>query len=770
MSTEQALLDFFGRLRHERVVDPALVAALDDPEPWTDVPDIALPERAVSLAYLAREFPFTVEQRMRLWRLGHLNGALKILLAEVRHDVIGFEVFRRASSHAGFAHEVQLGAVLRELGESLPWISDTRLDTITEAWSDLPAALVSAVRGKVGDLKLGAGGRGLAMEMLVRLESRPKGSEEAIRLLALSGKEEVRARAVGHLTVDDSLMAWVSKRLSGGTAGSRRQAAAWLGELAGAAAIEPLKAAAAKERIDDVLVSQLRVLESLGVPPEQVLDRDNLAARLEKAAKKGTQPDDYTRDRLPGLVWRDGSVVDDSIVDAWVRTCHKRKKADPTPMLQVIAGGVEPESGAAFALALLQYWFALDEPAEPDPWGREGGDGTPHKGLLALAAALGDERLLAPSEHYLKTWYGWRSSQCKGLLTMLAHIDSRPATQYIIRIATRFRTAGIKKHAQEELDAMAERRGWTSEELADRTLDDGGLGPDGVKHLDYLRGEELSRRFVLSMTPALTLQITHEGAVLKGLPRPRAEEDADSVKLAKKQLTASRKAFKTFLKGQTTRLHGALVSQREWAAPLWQEAVLGHPVLGELARRLVWVRDDGVSFRPAEDGVPIDLEDESVELGPDNTVRLAHRLVDTVGKAWGEHFADYEIVSILDQFGRPVWTPDEEALEATAIDAMDGTEVGALQLRGRAVKLGYDMKTGDGGYIDAFYKEFRSLGFTVRVCVDELRHPIEDMDVTLGLVTFEREGRAIPLAAVPPVLRSEVHADLMEFASMTRPT
>lgn len=83
-----------------------------------------------------------------------------------------------------------------------------------------------------------------------------------------------------------------------------------------------------------------------------------------------------------------------------------------------------------------------------------------------------------------------------------------------------------------------------------------------------------------------------------------------------------------------------------------------HPVLGPLARRLLWGEFDGRrlvrALRIAEDGSLADRHDDVAEVDPHAPLGIVHPadLAGEVG-AWAQIFADYEIVTPFPQLGRP---------------------------------------------------------------------------------------------------------------------
>jgi hypothetical protein len=107
----------------------------------------------------------------------------------------------------------------------------------------------------------------------------------------------------------------------------RAAAATWLGELGDARAIEVLKAALAKEKQSVPRARYLEALEKLGVPPEQLLDREQLCAEARRGLAKGF-PEQLAwlrRESMPALRWRDHTPLPREVSDWWLVEAFKGK-------------------------------------------------------------------------------------------------------------------------------------------------------------------------------------------------------------------------------------------------------------------------------------------------------------------------------------------------------------------------------------------------------------------------------------------------------------
>jgi hypothetical protein len=123
---------------------------------------------------------------------------------------------------------------------------------------------------------------------------------------------------------------------------------------------------------------------------------------------------------------------------------------------------------------------------------------------------------------------------------------------------------------------------------------------------------------------------------------------------------------------QIQRLERAMADGRTWSVAEFQRYLVAHPLLGELARRLVW-QADGTAFRIAEDGTFADVEDDAVELHDDARLRLSHPVLlgDSL-PAWVRLLADYEVLQPFDQLGRPVNAATPAEVEAGRLTRFEG--------------------------------------------------------------------------------------------------
>ncbi|WP_156758732.1 DUF4132 domain-containing protein, partial [Actinokineospora pegani] len=258
-------------------------------------------------------------------------------------------------------------------------------------------------------------------------------------------------------------------------------------------------------------------------------------------------------------------------------------------------------------------------------------------------------------------------------------IGTDVALMHLNGIANKVKFKGLKERAEEKMRAVAERIGLSSEQLADRLVPDLGLDTDGSMVLDYG-----PRKFTVGFDEQLKPFVTDEnGSPRKVLPKPGAKDDEDLAPQAYKLFAGLKKDVKTVAADQVRRLERAMVSGRRWSGREFTELFAAHPLLWHLARRLVWgvFGESGEllgSFRLAEDRTLADAEDNAFTLPDDDTttVGVAHPLTlgESVG-AWGELFADYEILQPFPQLGRPVHRLTDEDRTSRRLTRFAGATV-----------------------------------------------------------------------------------------------
>ena len=654
---------------------------------------------------------------------------------------------------------------------------------------------------------------------LATLPTLPPSVVDALFASATGSRKATRGPAQDALAKAPGIEVRVIRALSDGKGEVRATAAMWLGRLRHAAAIPALEAAVAKEKQDVALGAMLDALQAMGQPVERYLDRDALAGQAATAVARGLPKDLawFPWAGLPAVRWADGEPVPLDTLKWFLAQAAKAKSPEPNAVLRKYSSMLDPRDREELGQFVLEAWVAQDlTPISYDDALREAeqaaanlyqamqswpqyyqddplrnaskeqllasylptylkqpaGSAASSKGLLAVAAACAGERAAPVAQRYLKDWYGMRASQGRALIIMLAWIEHPSATQLMLSVGSRFRTKSFQEEATRQAELLAERKGWTVGELADRTIPTAGLDQEGVLELSY--GD---RVFTAHLLPDLTLELrSPEGKPVKALPAARQTDDEAAVKEAKKTLAAARKELKAVATLQADRLYEALCTERGWAFEDWDRYLRRHPVMRHLTQRLAWTAttdERTIVFRPLDDGTLTDVDDEDVTVPPHAQVRVAHdsNLDSEEIAAWQAHFADYEVTPLFQQFGKGSFVLPDEQAAAKVVDEFEGHLVEAFALRGRAGKLGYTRgQSEDGGWFYTYGKRFPTLGISALVEFTGNGLPEENRTVALKSLSFQRHGpegvgSAMRLSDVPTILLSEAWNDLRLMAA-----
>jgi hypothetical protein len=356
-------------------------------------------------------------------------------------------------------------------------------------------------------------------------------------------------------------------------------------------------------------------------------------------------------------------------------------------------------------------------------------------------------------------------------------VEHRTATQLLLAVGSRFRTKSIQEEANTQAQALADRKGWTVAELADRTIPSAGLDENGVMTIDYG-----PRQFTAKLDENLDFALTDaEGKTVKALPDPRKDDDEALATEAKKNFSAAKKELKSVLAMQRDRLYEAMCTQRTWPFEDWNLYLNRHPIVRHRCQRLVWavVRDGKVAqlFRPLPDGSLTDVADEPVNFGPEELVRVAHecQVTPEQSQAWRQHFKDYNVETLFDQFGRQNFKLSADNQADTEVADFQGHVLEAFKLRGRATKLGYTRgQAQDGGWFLDYHKRFPTLGIEATIEFTGNSLPEENRKVALTVLHFDRVAEGVEsfggeakmaLSEVPAVLLSECWNDIRAIAA-----
>lgn len=620
-----------------------------------------------------------------------------------------------------------------------------------------------------------------AFTVLAQMPSLPTHLAGYLWDVALGTSKVDRPLAQAALASQADREARVQKALHHSQQEVRAAAAEWLADLGSRSAVPALLKALSKERRELAKAAFLAALERLGESVDRFLDREDFLREARRGLQRGVPAalSWLGLERLPKVHWAEDAAEVAPEILRWLPVRAARlRDADPGPLLRRQVARFLAEDRYAYGQHVLEAWIRHDTDA---------GSSSRDRGVLAVAAACCGADGAATVERYVRNVYPQRAAQSKALVRTLGWIDHPAALQALQAIAERFRASGVGCEAERSAELLAERRGWTPEELHDRAVPNAGFaaGKDGTPRIRLDCGE---RPLDAVLGTDLRIVLTSaDGAVLRSLPEPAADDDAERVKEAKRALALARREVKETVRQQSERLYEILCAERPWPFAEWRAYLAEHPILRHLCPRLVWAAwDDGcasprllVTFRPRRDGSLTDARGRCVEEpSAGAAIRLAHslRIGREASELWLAHLRERGTKPLFSQFCvSPFVLPESRRQDIMATDFV-GHMVGAFKLRGEATRRGYVRGGSENRRIFYTYrKSFRSLGIDSVIEFSGNLLPEEDIPVAMKSLYFEPmkddpatspSGHRIPLGQLPPVLLAEVWNDLVCLASL----
>ena len=210
----------------------------------------------------------------------------------------------------------------------------------------------------------------------------------------------------------------------------------------------------------------------------------------------------------------------------------------------------------------------------------------------------------------------------------------------------------------------------------------------------------------------------------------------------------------------TRRLERLLVTGRTIELATFDSLFARHPVVGSLARTLLWETHDGTTrFRIAEDSSYADASDDTITLPPSTRVRLAHPARSpSLPAAWAERFAEYEILQAIDQLGRRAHALSKKDARKGRLDLASSTKASAKKLMGLLESRGW--RRNSAGNPTAFLRDLGDVRVTLPITPGfEVRDLAHADPQSLGPITFTRKREALTLGDLDPVTLSETVRD-----------
>jgi hypothetical protein len=386
---------------------------------------------------------------------------------------------------------------------------------------------------------------------------------------------------------------------------------------------------------------------------------------------------------VPGEVWTD--QLNDDLTqlpgrnrEAWtalLKHALSATGARPTAKWLKTAGQLVSAIGSDSVLALLLQWFPRvshgrsvarlgafpgDTRSPADVMHEE--NATVLRGLIWLTSILPKRddvaravAAVAISAYRKVPGVGPRAIKVgNAAVYALSEIGSPEAVGHLAMLKVRVKFGTAQKEIEKAFNAAAEALSLPRDQIEEMAVPSYGLEAVGLRRESFADGEYMAEVRVDGRDVEIHWSRA-DGKPQKSVPAKVKSDHKDELK----ELQAAGKDIASMLPAQSERLDAMFLQQKRWPAAVWRERYLDHPLVGTLARRLIWTFSAGGTTRAGiwSGGGLVDVTDEPLDVPNDCEVALWHPIGQPVDEvlAWRRWIETHEIRQPFKQAHREVY-------------------------------------------------------------------------------------------------------------------
>ena len=381
---------------------------------------------------------------------------------------------------------------------------------------------------------------------------------------------------------------------------------------------------------------------------------------------------------IPGEAWADVAIADLAAMDAdrrrkWsalLLACQEVGGKPSAKWLKSAKERMEPVGFDDFKGRLLAWFPLVDRPrTQPvesrfEPWVNDVLI-PPHidmlRGLAWLAATRSDSDLtraiaaLALSSYRKVPGKGPRMvSLGNAAVVALGMTPGLEAVGQLAWLKVRVKFGTAQKEVEKALDAAAKREGLPRAEVEEMAVP--AYGMEEVGRRRETLGDYVAEIVAEGRDASLRWTKAADGKAIKSVPAAVRKEHADELK----DLQAAVKDIGKMLTAQRERIDGLFLQKKSWPLEVWRARYLDHPLVGAIARRLIWrFESEGRAVDGAWlDGRLVDVDDQPLgDLKEAATVSLWHPIDRSVEEvtAWRDWLDRHQVRQPFKQAHREVY-------------------------------------------------------------------------------------------------------------------
>ncbi len=382
----------------------------------------------------------------------------------------------------------------------------------------------------------------------------------------------------------------------------------------------------------------------------------------------------------PGEAWSDAALADLKAMDSaqrrqWVQLithCYSASSGSPKKgWLQTAESLLGQLSFAAFRACVLRWFPLVDKPRTAPPerqyqWQPDqtllisDGHADILKGMV-WCCSLSEDRdvsraltALAISAYKKVPGVGPRAvkigNACVYALGAMPGMDG-VGQLALLKVRVKFGTA--QKGIEKALIATADRVGIPRDELEEMSVPTYGLTDVGARSEQL--GDVTAEVCVAGRKPELRW-LKADGKPQKSVPAAVKKDFAEELK----EIKQSVKDIEKMLPAQAARIEQCYLQQKQWPFGVWRQRYPDHPLVGTLARRLIWKFSKKGQQTSAiwRDDQFVDRKDKAVDwVGNACTVQLWHPLdedTDTI-TGWRDWLMEHHVQQPFKQAHREIY-------------------------------------------------------------------------------------------------------------------
>lgn len=237
----------------------------------------------------------------------------------------------------------------------------------------------------------------------------------------------------------------------------------------------------------------------------------------------------------------------------------------------------------------------------------------------------------------------------------LSEIGSADTVGQLAMLKVRVRLGTARKEIEKAFETAAGKLGLPRDQIEEMGVPSYGLYEVGLQRDTFAAGE-VAAELRVHGSHAVISWFRAGGKPLKSVPaKVRSEHKADL-----KELQDAAKDIAAMLPALAARIDSMFLPRQRWPLSTWRERYLDHPLVGTIARRLIWNLRSGDSVHASviwHDGRLVDVDDAPVDLPERTEAELWHpigRPMDDV-LAWRAWLARHEVRQPFKQAHREVY-------------------------------------------------------------------------------------------------------------------